>query len=412
MSKKTKKDLYKDLIDSVINGNQIVEYGEKKVFDNFCDKLEKDMYLVDYYDPELMVNQILSHIHNNDPNRIKDDLDNDLTSLQNEIRENFLRNKDIHFLICPLQCSVITEDIVFNNMFFLKKRETDEEFYKAISDCTNLNEEKIKDFLMHTQKSRSKDFLNDNILIFKIENQTDLIKRTAYSIIQDVFNYLRVIYYAVEAQTNFLDEMREHFREENRHVAILSNDDWRKGHGNSFNSNLQIQLNLDFIKDTKNQKLINQMLKKLTFNKERDTLYYLFYNAIVLFNRALIYENSDIEVSNLLLLITGESLLTKNQNEKRLRLSVILPRLVELSKMSHIEVARMVNEQYHDRNDFVHGGAPSHNNSVDKELKQLFAKLIAFNFDFDEQDISEGKKVRENKWFDYINNIFDNAIFG
>lgn len=411
MTKKTKTSLYKDLVNSMINKKKIIG-SEQQVFQNFFDKLEEEMYLIDYYDPELMEHQILLHLQNNDPNMIKSNIDNDLISLEEEIREIFLINKDIHFLICPLQNSVLLEDVTFSNLIFLKKRETEDEFIKVISVRTKLTEEKVKGLLTHTRKSRSKDFLKDNILIIKIEDQTSLIKRTAYSIVEDVFNYLRVVYYAVEATTSYFDQRKVRFNQENKHVAILSKDDWRNGHGSNLHSNLQINLDLDFIKDEGNQLLIDQMIKKLTFNRQRDTFYCLFYNAIILFNRALVYEVSDVDVSNLLLLSAGESLLTKNQNEKRLRLSVILPRLVHLSKMNTVQIAKLVNKHYHNRNDFVHGGVPARKSKIDIELKQCLAKLIVFNLNFTSLAMSEGKKVRENKWFDYVNSVFDNAVFG
>ncbi|MHC5268196.1 hypothetical protein ACYSNO_03255 [Enterococcus sp. LJL98] len=411
MAKKTKKDLYQNLIYAVMEGKEIKGY-EDSVFNSFFEKLAEEMYSVEYYDPELMEDQILSHIQEKKYlNKSITNIDNELLNLEEQIKSYFFLNKDVHFLICPLQRSVLSEDIFFSNFYFLRKREKEEEFIKEIASCTSLSEKKVRELLTHTKNSRSKDFLKENIFIFKIEDQTDLIKRTAYSVMQDIFNYLRVIYHSVEASTNYFDKSRAHFNKENQHIAILSKDSWRNGHDTSSHSNLQIQLNLDFIKDISNQELLTKMIQKMTLNKNRDTHYYLFYNSIFLFNRALKYEN-DIDVSKLLLMTTGESLLTQKQNEKRIRLSVILPKLVNLSNTTSLELSNIINQQYRERNDFVHGGRPSFSSATDDKLKQAMAKLIVRNFEFGESDRLMGQKVREKKWCNYVDRVFENSIYG
>lgn len=94
-----------------------------------------------------------------------------------------------------------------------------------------------------------------------------------------------------------------------------------------------------------------------------------------------------IDVSKLLIMITGESLLIQKQNEKIIRLSVILPKLVNLSNTTSLELSNIINQKYCERNDFVHGGKPSFSSVIDNKLKQAVAKLIVRNFEFGESNI-------------------------
>lgn len=94
---------------------------------------------------------------------------------------------------------------------------------------------------------------------------------------------------------------------------------------------------LDFLKDNKSQALFDKLVNIFIWdNKNTDELYLKFANALELFEKSLEQEENykDTTLSYMLLFSAAESLLTEGKNEKKLRLSIIWPRLVEITGIS------------------------------------------------------------------------------
>lgn len=401
---------YRNLLSAKKNGVEISGYDDP-IFKNFFDCLVPELDDHEYFDLEIMEYQIIRHINNIDTDNAINGLMSDLNNLKNEIREMFDANKGLHYLVCPLQKSFIDDDIQFENIVLMKRRDTELDSMKAISDLTGLSEESVIDLLNHTKFSRSKDFLKDNLLILKLEHQTDRVKSFGYSIIQDIFDFIRVLYFSEELETSIFHKYKAYNNAENRHIAILSDEGWRRGHSFNQNANLSLNMDLNFMGNQDMQKKLTQFMKEYTFNRNKDTLAFDFYNAIKLFNRALKYEKFDKEVCNLLLLTAGESLITQGRNEKRIRLSVILPRLVTLNNNSRYDMSMLISSSYRERNNFVHGGFSIFEDEyIDSDkLKNIISKLIVNYFDVYNDDDVQTKRTK--MWQDYLNDIFEKSIF-
>lgn len=334
-----------------------------------------------------------------------------IEKLISRIFELFNINKGIHFIIIPLQGSGLKNDIHFGDFYFLKKRDNDT-FMKQISKVTHISLKKVIFFLEHTERSRSKDFLKSNILLVKIQNQTSNVRLRAGKLAEYILYIVRLIQISENIESSIFRNSR-YWQDENQHIAILSSDSWRCGH-----KKLEFitSCNLDFLELYKYQKVFKFFYKEFISNRNQDELTYKFLNALILFNRGL--ENKrgmDKSLSLLLYLTAAESLLTDNKFEKSLRLSGILPRLIKIKDISVFELATIVKNLYSQRNNFVHSGQKTYFEYEDKSLDILqiaIAKLIMKYYRIDKVCSVNSDKARINQWNDYINNIFDNAIYG
>ena len=128
------------------------------------------------------------------------------------------------------------------------------------------------------------------------------------------------------------------------------------------------------------------------------------------------YENyKDITLSMMLLFSAAESLLTESDNEKKLRLSVIWPRLVTITGKGQKDLCILIKDSYEERNNFVHAGNLMYD-SEKKEIRvlhQMLAKLIYKYLLSDEwkNTDSSTKEKDITKWTKYVRNIFIEAIY-
>lgn len=406
---------YEDLINALMNRN-IKDLENEKVYINFMDLMLNELRYKKYFDYDQFERVIDRHLKETDYSEELNNIPKHIDSLIDEIVETFQANVANHYILCPLQNSKLDKDIVFNDFFFIKNRDSEEEYIETISNYIRLSEEDVKEMIDHTHNTRSKDFIKDNMLIFKIKNQTNTVKTYAITIIEDIFNFIRVLYHYNELSTSIIHSARAYWNEPNKHVLILAEDDWRRGHGyRGSNINFNLDININFLNDSKNQKKLVDLIKKFTINYKIDSLDRLFYNAVNLFNRAINYKNSDNDVSILLMMTTAETLLTQDKNEKRLRLSAIIPRIINHDKLNGVDVAKLLNDYYLKRNNFVHSGfikTDFEDKDNDQELYRIISKLIIYYFSFIETiDVNSSEK-RIKQWESFVNTIFEDVIFG
>lgn len=344
--------------------------------------------------------------------------ESDAEKLIQDIKTLFDINKQKHYLVVPLQGSTLQRDFSFDRFHYLKE-DGEEGLVQKLSELSQIDVERTSEFFEHTQKSRSRDFLKSNLLVIEVENQTENIRRSAYQIAQNCIDIILLLNAGIEHQVNAevqLFHPNLDWLEENSHVAFLSIDGWRCGHGFDWKAHLRCDVDLDFLED----KIVQQKFVELyyLFNfKSTDDFTYRFYNSFALYSKARVQriEQNENSVALLLYLTAIESLVTEGRNEKRLRVSAITPRLIKYENMTLAELSRKLNDMYNRRNNFVHAGTGIHWMDEKEELELLekvVAKLILRVTDVDtELDIREGE-TKWHAWERYVNCVFDDIIFG
>lgn len=405
---------YENLL-TVMQHRFIKDFESENVYNDFKTSLYNELKFEEYFEFDIFEEILINHVERiNHPEAINY-VDEYFKELYDEMIESFNTQIRDHFLIVPMQHSHLEEDIIFGDLLFLTRRSNQDEYISDISQYLNLNTDKVKERIDHTHNTRSKDFLNDNVIVYKIKNHTSFIKMFGFNIMNDIFNFIRIIYYYNEASTSFFHSALTYWNTENKHVLILAEDDWRNGHDfTGGNKSFYLNYNLSFLDDKQNQELLYKFMNTFLIGNHKNELTRLFYNAIELFNRAIKYKESDEEVYILLMMTTAETLLTQNRNEKRLRLSAIIPRIIEHKNLSNVELAGIIKNFYLERNNFVHSGSSQLNEAREysETLAQIMSKLIVNYFTFTNEIVNDSQTNQLKRWNEYVNEIFENIILG
>lgn len=334
-------------------------------------------------------------------------------NLVQNIIETFELNKKVHYLLIPINGARLSSDIHFNSFYFINGNEEEKE--EKINQITGLNREKIHEFIEHTKKSKSKDFMMYPILVLKVDNVHSNVYRSASITAQRIFQIIKLMIYNLETEEDIFELATSHY-ESNYCVAIMGEKSWQFAHG-YWRNLIQCKYSLDFLAELNNQNEFVNLVNTFVFENFRDELHYKFSNALELFGKSLEQcENyRDTTLSMMLLFSAAESLLTDNDNEKKLRLSVIWPRIVTIKDKEQKELCILIKEYYEKRNNFVHAGSLMYY-SESKEIRvlhQMLAKLILKYLLSDEwKNIAcETSEKDITKWTKYVRNIFTDAIY-
>lgn len=334
-------------------------------------------------------------------------------NLIQNIIETLELNKKVHYLLIPINGARLSVDIHFASFHFINGDEGEKE--EKIQNITGLDRFRIHDFIEHTQKSRSKDFMMYPILVLQIDNVHSNIYRSASITAQRIFQIIKLMLYKHETKQDIY-ELATNWYEDNYHVAIIGEEDWQFGHGNWWNL-IQCKYSLDFLSEFNNQNEFVDLANTFVFENFRDELHYKFSNALELFEKSLEqYENyKDITLSMMLLFSAAESLLTEGDNEKKLRLSVIWPRLVTITDKDQKDLCLLIRDSYEKRNNFVHAGNLMYDSEKEeiRVLHQMLAKLISIYLLPDVwKNTKSGTEEKDiTMWTKYIRNIFTEAIY-
>ena len=349
---------------------------------------------------------------------LEDDLTKDRidTSRGENLVENIVKtfdlNKKTHYLLIPFNGAELSSDIYFGSYSFITG--STEEKEKKIRKITEIDECKIHNFVEHTQKSRSRDFMKNPILVLRIDHINSVIYRCSSEAALKIFQIVKLMIYNLETKQD-LCELTSNFYKNNYHVAILGEEEWQFGHGCWWNL-VQCKYSLDFLSKVDNQKDFTKLVNAFFLEKRNDEMYYKFSNALKLFENSLeqCENNRDVTLSTILLFTAAESLLTENQNEKKFRLSVIWPRLVSISGIKQNDLCRLVRDTYNKRNDFIHAGHLfTYDKSEIRVLHQMLAKLIFLYLQPSEwkETTCETSVSDITAWDNYINRVFEQAIY-
>lgn len=417
MDAKQKKKIiaaYKDLLQFYFKTGRREPDLDDKPFTNFLDLIHPILLKHKFYCNDIFLSSINWHLEglSSLPSNVDEQ---QLDNVIEHINKSFEINKEKHYLIFPLQGSGLKKDISFSKFHILKEK-SEEELHTQISDITSIDKIAVIDFLEHTKNSRSKGFLKSNIMIIEVENQTENVRYSAYQLAQYSVNFLFLIHSAFGMKSSSFRKP-EIWRDENRHVAILSKDGWRCGHGHSWDAHLQCKLDIDFMEEDKYQQIFDKLFSSFALRIELNNLAYKFINLFMLYSRGIVQRkiHHDDSLALLLFITALESLITEGQQEKRLRLAVIIPKLITIDGMTSFELATMIDELYKDRNNFVHAGQTpsySYKNNKLETLERVTALMILKYFEVDSLlDVSLGQ-TRVKAWTEYLNELFNSIIFG
>lgn len=417
MDAKQKKKIiaaYKDLLQFYFKTGRREPDLDDKPFTNFLDLIHPILLKHKFYCNDIFLSSINWHLEglSSLPSNVDEQ---QLDNVIEHINKNFEINKEKHYLIFPLQGSGLKKDISFSKFHILKEK-SEEELHTQISDITSIDKKAVIDFLEHTKNSRSKGFLKSNIMIIEVENQTENVRYSAYQLAQYSVNFLFLIHSAFGMESSIFRKP-EIWRDENRHVAILAKDGWRCGHGHSWDAHLQCKLDIDFMEEDKYQQIFDKLFSSFALRIELNNLAYKFINLFMLYSRGIVQRkiHHDDSLALLLFITALESLITEGQQEKRLRLAVIIPKLITIDGMTSFELATMIDELYKDRNNFVHAGQTpsySYKNNKLETLERVTALMILKYFEVDSLlDVSLGQ-TRVKAWTEYLNELFNSIIFG
>lgn len=329
--------------------------------------------------------------------------------LLKNIIDTFELNKKTHYLLIPFNGGRLEKDIYFGNYSFIIGNE-DKKIHK-IADLTGYDQFELKTFIEHTKRSRSKHFMEHPLLVLKIENVNSNVYYNSAYLAKLSFMVLKLMIYSTETENTLFNLVANHY-EDNYHVAIIGDENWQYGHGNWHNL-INFKYSLDFMESKENQRLFLKLMDSFAFSNDKNDLYHKFLNALELFEKSLEQEENykETTLSYMLLFAAAESLLTEGKNEKKLRLSVIWPRLVSISKSecTSKELGALIREKYDLRNEFVHAGSvikPDEGCDL-RILHQMLAKLIMKYIDDSWVDNNKGLE----SWENYIKSTFEDAVY-
>ena len=380
-------------------------YLDDNVYTNLLSVVYEKVKDNDLYCDDIMfgcIDRFLAEDFNHDKlckNRAEDLLKN--------INDTFELNKKTHYLLIPFNGGVLGKDIYFENCSFIFGKE-DEKIDKIVN-ITGYDKNELHIFIEHTKKSRSKHFMEYPMLVFKIENVNSNVYNNSAYFAKLIFMFLKLMVYNAETKQN-IHEFTSNLYEDNYHVAIIGDEWWQYGHGNWWNL-INFKYSLDFMESKENQKLFGLLMNAFVFPVDKNEIFFKFLNALELFEKSLEQEENykDTTLSYMLLFAAAESLLTEGQNEKKLRLSVIWPRLVTISGFSTKELGLIIRNKYDLRNNFVHAGSMFDYDEHDdlRTLHQMLAKLIMKYID----DSWVNVKKELEDWKKYVRDTFDDAIY-
>ncbi|MCL6633232.1 MAG: hypothetical protein K6T63_11450 [Alicyclobacillus herbarius] len=412
-------------------------YFNVKPFWNVFTELHKMSDLEPYWDDEMVlsaVRNVLKSYNGNFPSKVNSSI---CQSLIDSIKQYLSINCDDHVLVLPIENALLSQRIQFGDFMFIPNDMDRNVKVEMIGDFVGLLFEETNWFAEHTEKSRSPHFFMHALLCMKIRHQTNVIHFTSENRMRLCVYILRALYYAyVKGSSDdrkypwvrkFMSRSdMEEYR--NSHLAIYAKENWRRGH-NPIRFSSECKFSLDWLSIPSFQKKYLELCDTIILSKVHDEFSHRFINSLRFLNKAieLQYHSDPLEQSGLRLLflmIAAECiLLPGGENEKRLRLSALLPRISEIEGYSISELSRIVDQVYRWRNDYVHSGNDifidrhdEHDRNFEHLTLKMVAKVIADYpryLRFVENQYQSGvDKTRINIWKDYLHEVFDRVIFG
>jgi hypothetical protein len=356
--------------------------------------------------------------------------DADAEQLLARLAENIEINAADHWIIVPLRDAELQTTIRFKNFALIGG--TRDEKIDALGKLCRISLQKVSDSVEHTETSRSPGFFAHPLLAIRIKHQTNNVERLAKRYALWCLCALHTIYWAYIYPANPRSRIRNARDVVDRekacqHLCIYAKEDWRWGH-QPFTSSPQCSFNLGWLEIPAHQRRFTALFTSVIEMPSQDNLTFLFYRSLRFFGRAISIRQSAEEfegmgITLLYLMIAAEGILLNNNYEKRLRLSVLLPRLAKYPGYTVNDCTAALDRVYRLRSDFVHSGtdfypfyeeAPKEPKLSDEMLVRcLIAKLLCDaprHIERARQTPSESTDLSE-VWFAMLNSEW-RKVFG
>lgn len=405
-----------------------IEYDyEDKPFQNLVQELHNIQEIQEIYDGDILMYGVEKEItkrFQSLPVQFKED---DIEEIIGEVITTLKQNLADHIIVVPIHSAQFKNIIKIDNLTFIPQDYSKEDKLKIIAKVAKKTLEETVWITDHTEKSRSKDFLKYPLLLIKQTNHTSTVHYNSLNIAKIIIYSIRCFYYGNIHKTSkdkksFLSWTQTTLKEAS-HLAIYSQENWRQNH-KPLNFDVSIPFDLNWLEDKDMAKKFKIFLKKIYFDKNLDDFNVCFLNALILFNESIKQNTS---ISTIITMTIAESILTRNRNEKRLRISAIIPRLMKFPKNIQKKVARDFDELYQKRNNFVHSGESvsinydfetSEPNLLEKGRK-IIAQIILNYPTFENivekkipiHDTTNKQIIRMKYWDKHVDSIFQDIIY-
>lgn len=406
MSKrKSEQDLLSDLIHCHLRKQEDFLINLGNPYYNFMERLETTVSSYQYYDFDLLEDIVIGAVSS--CQTFPENISAFYQQLMQEITHSFQVSASPHYLVWPLQKALLTEDIHFGN-FWLLSPKTPQELEAQISNLSGISQQEVAEFLAHTQRSRSPDFMKSCLAVIQLTHQTGFVNKMAYSYAQTTTQLLRLLHIS-ENMKNDLWCSSDAGRAINCHVAILSENPSRCGHGFHWNPDLLCPIPLDFMGKQDYQELFLKLFQAYSVSHTADSFSRRCINAHHLFQLGYQQKKKqENESVSLVLYMTAlESLLTEDKPGKRDRLAKVLPQLIQIHGHTPQELGQIVDVMYQRRSEFVHGGRAVRIKYEDNSLQileQAIAKLFILLTDVN--SLISNASLRQEGWKDYIESLY------
>lgn len=403
--RKNEQDFLEDLIRCHLRRPEEPLTNLGNPYYNFMERLEPIVSSYQYYEFDLLEDIVIGAVSS--CQTVPEDFSVFYQQLLQNIEHSFQASAAPHYLVWPLQRALLTEDVHFGNFWLLSKK-TPQELENQISNLSGISKQKVSESLAHTQRSRSPDFMKSCLAVIRLTHQTRFVDKMAYSYAQTTTQLLRLIHISESMENDFRcsSDTGETI---NCHVAILSEESSRCGHGFHWNPDLVCPIPLNFMGKQNYQEVFLKLFPAYLASHSADSFGRQCINAHRLFQLGYQQKKKqENESVSLVLYMTAlESLLTEDELGKRKRLAKILPQLIQIPGHTPQEIEKIVDVMYKHRSEFVHGGRAVHIKYEDDSLQileQAIARLFILLADVDSRIGSV--RPRQIGWKNYVNGLY------
>ena len=353
----------------------------------------------------------------------------DAELMAEKLREILTKNLANHLIIVPIPAAKFSNQIEIDNLILIPQDYSRSDKLKTIAKFAKKTVDETRWIVDHTEKSRSRDFLKYPLLCIKQNEHTSTIHYNSLNIAKIVIYAIRCFYFGnihntkTDRTSILLDFWGQKRLKDASHLAIYSKENWRQNH-KPLNFDVSMPYDLNWLEDNRLSKKFKNFIQRIYFKGNLDDFNLSFLNSLILFNESIKQNNS---ISTIITMTIGESILTRNKNEKRLRISAITPRLLKFPKNEQKFISRNLDELYQKRNNFVHSGESVSINydfetsepSILEIARKTMAKLILNFPEFEKivdnaissTDRTNKQTVRMRYWEKYVDSIFQDIIY-